>query len=995
MTAAEEAIRLILELQTIARDAGHPVPLLIALDQENGGVNSLYDEFYIRQFPSAMGIAATGSQSLAHEVALATAQEMKAVGVNWLLGPVLDVLTNVKSQPLGVRTMGDDPVEVSRYGVEFMKGFQEAGLATCGKHFPSYGNLEFLNAHTDANASDADASAAESPDQADMSALAPFRNTIAQGLDAMMVGGVPMSSTGANVMHGSLSEHVVHRLLRECLDFQGVVVSECLEMEALTHSMGISGGTVMAKNAGCDIILLCRSFTEQQEAINGLRFGIESGIIGRAQVEQSLRRVLRMKTRCTSWEQALNPPGLQALAQMQLPHASLSQKAYHSSISVVRDKRNLLPLTSILDPSDEILLLTPLVKPLPTSAVSRAVFPQLDLVSSFEDPIGWDRTMTILSGESVFKEFGRSLARQRHGRVLHTSYTANGVRPIHEHLIDRASAVIVVTTDATRHLYQQSFTKHVSMLCRRSPNKNDKYSEDEDDEEDEEDEEDEDEDEAARDKPLVVVAASSPYDFTTDGSIETYICTYDFTEAALETVVQVLYGKLNPMGTLPGSVRRSPKLHQARQHWLVEAWNEERDGHALEALLDTIRIVGTSAQSLQLMGVTANSFLLRRPETVMEGHLVVRSSNSDEIYGFCTTYFFQSTGTGVIGSLIVDPARQNLSIGSTLHHRAIRTLLQRKGLQRLQLGCCFPAIYLGIPANHPAERKRLRQWFANRGWKTGHSRPVHSMLLRDLPVWVPPESIVTHLLQSSSTSSNSSSIRYELLFGWDHAETVLNYVKRTTTTATKKPPSRLGLGTQDLDLYTVALRDAPNCGIIRAVRVDDRVVVGSVIVYNSQSVLASHSQPFLQTRQQLIHAGGLAALITTSPGTNTTSNTGTTNTTTTTTTTTATTTDSIAQGLVLLGTKQLRKQGAEAVVLDSVSNNTSSLSFPFHFPPPVHLSPMGTRTKKEKRISKAQEEFQINIQDPSIHYRSTTASSSACPQWASARRIGPKRSMGC
>ena len=124
MPAAEEATRLVLELQTIARNAGHPVPLLIAMDQENGGVNSLYDETYIRQFPSAMGVAATGSQAMAHEVALATAQELRAVGVNWILGPVLDVLTNVKSQPLGVRTTGDDPQEVSQYGAQSVRGFQ-------------------------------------------------------------------------------------------------------------------------------------------------------------------------------------------------------------------------------------------------------------------------------------------------------------------------------------------------------------------------------------------------------------------------------------------------------------------------------------------------------------------------------------------------------------------------------------------------------------------------------------------------------------------------------------------------------------------------------------------------------------------------------------------------------------------------------------------------------------------------------------------------------
>jgi beta-N-acetylhexosaminidase len=70
-----------------------------------------------------------------------------------------------------------------------------------------------------------------------------------------------------------------------------------------------------------------------------------------------------------------------------------------------------------------------------------------------------------MSGEGVFRELGRSLARQRSGRVLHTSYTANGVRPVHENLINRASAVIVLTADANRNLYQNGFTKHVSMIC--------------------------------------------------------------------------------------------------------------------------------------------------------------------------------------------------------------------------------------------------------------------------------------------------------------------------------------------------------------------------------------------------------------------------------------------------------------------------------------------------------------------------------------------------
>lgn len=104
---------------------------------------------------------------------------------------------------------------------------------------------------------------------------------------------------------------------------------------------------------------------------------------------------------------------------------------------------------------------------------------------------------------------GRSLARARNGKLLHTSYTANGVRPVHENLINRASSIIIVTADANRNLYQSGFTKHVAMMCsmlRASGQK----------------------------KSLVVVSVSSPYDFAMDKTIGTYICTFDFTETAMQ-----------------------------------------------------------------------------------------------------------------------------------------------------------------------------------------------------------------------------------------------------------------------------------------------------------------------------------------------------------------------------------------------------------------------------------------------------------------------------
>ncbi|KAH0124288.1 glycoside hydrolase, partial [Aureobasidium melanogenum] len=189
-----------------------------------------------------------GDPELAYKVAKASAEEISACGVNWIMGPCLDVLTNTRNQPLGVRTTGDDPVQCSEYGVAFMKGYQEAGICTMGKHFPSYGNLEFLGSSLDVP------TITESLEQLSLSALIPFRDAIKQGLDSIMVGGCAMSSAGLNVMHACLSDRVVDGLLRKELGFDGVVVSECLEMDSLCQNIGVNGGTVMAANAGCDIL---------------------------------------------------------------------------------------------------------------------------------------------------------------------------------------------------------------------------------------------------------------------------------------------------------------------------------------------------------------------------------------------------------------------------------------------------------------------------------------------------------------------------------------------------------------------------------------------------------------------------------------------------------------------------------------------------------------------------------------------------------------------
>jgi beta-N-acetylhexosaminidase len=377
-----------------------------------------------------MGIAATGRADLAYEVTKATATEISACGVNIMLGPVLDVLNNARYQPLGVRATGDDPQEVSQYGLAALKGIHDAGIASCGKHFPSYGNLNFLGSNLDVPI------ITQTLEELSISALVPFRNAVASGkLDAMFIGGCGISNPSMNVSHACLSDQVVDELLRDELGFNGVAISECLEMEALSHELGVQNGVIMAVEAGCDLVLLCRAYDVQLEAIKGLKLGYENGIVSKERIFTSLRRVLNLKSRCTSWEKALNPPGISLLSQLHPSHLALSLRAYDDSITIIRDKEKLIPLTASMHPGEELLLLTPLVKPLPASSLTKKLLAAKDSQSQAEGPHemwahndGRDRR-AILSGEGVFREFGKSLARARNEKLLHTSYTANGVRP--------------------------------------------------------------------------------------------------------------------------------------------------------------------------------------------------------------------------------------------------------------------------------------------------------------------------------------------------------------------------------------------------------------------------------------------------------------------------------------------------------------------------------------------------------------------------------------
>lgn len=333
-------------------------------------------------------------------------------------------------------------------------------------------------------------------------------------------------------------------------------------------------------------------------------------------------------------------------------------------------------------------------------------------------------------------------------------------------------------------------------------------------------------------KSLIVVAVSSPYDFAMDKSIGTYICTFDFTETAMSALVRALFGVFNPHGSLPGTLRKSKKVIKSRQHWLVENYNRDRDGRGLDDLLQGLARASAPSHSY-LQTSTARTFELFNPSTE-EAHFVVRNSSTHALYGFCATYY--TKGIGILAAIFVDPAKRNVSIGRSLHRRALRSLTQRRGIKKVQLGMCFPGVYLGIPVD---DGNKLKEWFGRSGWDTQFPKRLTNMVIPDLSGWSAPEG----LLQSIQRAS----ICFDLIHGLDNAESVLNHV------ATHANP-------EVYELYKAALQETKTCGVVRAKSPVDSLL-GTVIICSPGSHLAGHIPPLHPGRTNALIGGILAPIV--------------------------------------------------------------------------------------------------------------------------------------
>jgi beta-N-acetylhexosaminidase len=283
-----EAPEQVAELSRDVQELAAELPLWVSVDQEGGRVARLKEPF--TRWPPMATLGRSGNVELAARFGAALAAELKAVGITLDYAPVLDIHTNPTNPVIGDRALAEDAESVAKLGAAIIRGLQENGVAACGKHFPGHGDTS-VDSHL------ALPLVEHPPDRIRRVEAVPFREAIRTGVAFIMTAHVLVPSLDDD-KPATLSPRIVRGILREELGYQGVILSDDLEMKAIAAAYRVPDAAVEAIAAGCDALLICSGEPEVQAAtLEALVHAVEQEQIPFKQLESSLVRLRRAKER--------------------------------------------------------------------------------------------------------------------------------------------------------------------------------------------------------------------------------------------------------------------------------------------------------------------------------------------------------------------------------------------------------------------------------------------------------------------------------------------------------------------------------------------------------------------------------------------------------------------------------------------------------------------------------------------------------------------------
>ena len=322
-----EAASLLNRLQTAAA-----LPLLNTGDFEAGlgfRINGA------TAFPRQMAVAAAGDEQLAYEAARITAVESRAIGVHVNFSPIADVNNNPRNPVINTRSFGEVPDAVGRLASAYIRGYRAGGMLSTLKHFPGHGDTD-VDSHLGLPIINQPRERLEAVE------LPPFRQGVAAGADAMMIAHIELPALdNSEFSPATLSKPIVTGLLRGEMKFSGLIYTDSMGMDAVSKRLSPGDAAVRAIQAGNDIVL---HSPDDAAAVAGIKAAVEKGQIPMAQIDESVRRVLRQKARL-----GLNKTKTVSLDDVAAKvggrkNAAVAQALSQKSITLIKDDRNVVPL---------------------------------------------------------------------------------------------------------------------------------------------------------------------------------------------------------------------------------------------------------------------------------------------------------------------------------------------------------------------------------------------------------------------------------------------------------------------------------------------------------------------------------------------------------------------------------------------------------------------------------------------------------------------------
>ncbi|WP_322905386.1 beta-N-acetylhexosaminidase [Paenibacillus campi] len=479
---AAQVYHLSASLQQLAKQHRLP-PLLIAIDQE-GGMVSRIDQEELSLIPGNMSLGAADDLELTAAAATISARELHALGINVNFAPCVDVNNNPRNPVIGVRSYGEKPEWVGLHGATAIQAMQAQGVAATAKHFPGHGDTE-VDSHYGL------ASVPHDRQRLEQVELLPFRHAIAAETDLIMTAHVIFPAFEPQPIPATLSHAVLTGLLRQQMGYNGVIVTDCLEMQAIAKHVSIPEAAVQALQAGADLLLVSHTLTAQMAAIEAVHTAVQAGRLSQQQIERALQRILELKARRRMDAPAVSEAQFAALLDARDAKPLLRSVAAQS-ITVVKDTGQL-----------------PLRRPA-AGAAGLVVWPQITRRTEVDEPA-------------------------RHETNLAAALSLCGL-PAHQLVID-----VEPDEQARRHVLQQAATASFVVLVTYTAAGQLPYGQAQLACELHE----------QLRIPFIVASMRNPYDLNALPNVKTYICAYENRKYAVEALAAVLAGKATASGRLP------------------------------------------------------------------------------------------------------------------------------------------------------------------------------------------------------------------------------------------------------------------------------------------------------------------------------------------------------------------------------------------------------------------------------------------------------------